>query len=191
MTRTTTAAASKKAAQPVPPAAAVAKDAHWAATRERLLNRSRPVVKLRICDDHDIKRALAAAIGVETRAQDHAANHPGPEADRLLADAQAALEKAKADAEAASIVLSFQALDRKAYQALMADHPPTEAQIEEGYDFNLDTLGPVLIAASSLDGITAEDAAAFLDQWSNAEGEALLNAAFGVQREDRMDLGKG
>lgn len=191
MTRTTTAPATKKATQAVPPAAAVAKDAHWSATRERLLNRTRPVLKLRICDDHDVKRSLAAAMQVESRAKDHADNHPGPEADRLLADAQAALERAKADADAASVVLSFQALDRKSYRALMADHPPTEEQIEDGFDFNLDTLAPVLIAASSLDGITAEDAAAFLDQWSNAEAEALLNTAFGVQREDRMDLGKG
>lgn len=192
MTRTTTTAASKKAAAPpAPPATAVAKDAHWSATRERLLNRSRPVMKLTICDDHDIKRALAAAIGVEANARAHADNYPGAEADRLLADARAALEKAKADADAASIVLSFQALERKRYHALIADHPPTETQVEEGYDFNLDTLAPVLIAASSLDGITAEDAAAFLDQWSNAEGQALLNTAFGVQREDRMDLGKG
>ena len=191
MTRTTTAAASKKAAQPVPPAAAVAKDAHWAAKRERLRNRTRPVLTLTICDDHDIKRALAAAAGVEARATAHADSHPGPEADQLLADAQAALEKAKADAEAASIVLTFQALERKTYRALRADHPPTEAQIEEGYDFNLDTLGPVLIAASSLDGITVEDATDFLEQWSDKEGETLLNTAFGVQHEDRMDLGKG
>lgn len=191
MTRTTTAPSKRTTAQPAPPADAVAKDAHWSATRERLLNRGRPVVKLRICDDHDIKRALAAAIGTEARAKEHAETYPGPEAEQLLAKAQATLEKAKADADAASIVLSFQALERKAHRALIADHPPTEAQTEEGYDVNIDTLGPVLIAESSLDGITVDDARTFLETWSPAEAERLLNAAFGVQREDRMDLGKG
>jgi len=116
--------------------------------------------------------------------EDEAAEAEHRDAVEALANAQAALD-------AVSIPLRFQALDRKTYKALLAAHPPTEEQAEEGYDFNLDTLGPVLIAAASLDGITEEDAQTFLDDWSKAEAEALLNTAFGVQREERMDLGKG
>ncbi|MEU9849261.1 hypothetical protein [Streptomyces sp. NPDC047985] len=182
----------RKTTAPTPPSAAVAADAHWAATRERLRSRSRPTVRLTICDDHDAKESLAEARFVHQQAQDAADRAPEDEAAKAtLRAAATSLTKAQAAVDKASIVLRFQALDRKTYKELLAAHPPTEDQAEDGYAFNLDTLGPVLIAASSLDGITEEDAAEFLDDWSQAEAEALLNAAFGVQREERMDLGKG
>jgi hypothetical protein len=182
----------RKTAAPKPPAAAVAADAHWAATRERLLNRTRPTVHLTICDDHDAKESLAEARFVAQQAQDAADRAPEDEAAKAaVRAAKNGLAKAQTAVDKASIVLRFQALDRKTYKELQAAHPPTEDQAEDGYSFNLDTLGPVIVAASSLDGITEEDAAQFLDDWSQAEAEALLNTAFGVQREERMDLGKG
>lgn len=182
----------RKTAAPTPPAAAVAADAHWAATRERLLNRTRPTVHLTICDDDNVKEALSEAKFVQQQAQDAADRAPEDEAAKAtLRAAKSALTKAQAAFDEASIVLRFQALDRKTYKELQAAHPPTEDQAEDGYTFNLDTLGPVIVAASSLDGITEEDANRFLDDWSQAEAEALLNTAFGVQREERMDLGKG
>ncbi|MFB7222472.1 hypothetical protein [Streptomyces sp. NPDC056227] len=182
----------RKTAAPKPPAAALAADAHWAATRERLLNRTRPTVRLTICDDHDAKEALAEAHFVRQRAQAAVDRDSEDEAAKAtLGEAAAGLAQAQAAFDKASIVLRFQALDRKTYKEFLAAHPPTEDQAEDGYAFNLDTLGPVLIAASSRDGISEEDAAQFLDDWSQAEAEALLNTAFGVQREDRMDLGKG
>ncbi|WP_097964952.1 hypothetical protein [Streptomyces sp. or20] len=182
----------RKTAAPTPPAAAVAADAHWAATRERLRARARPVLKLTICDDDDAKQAVHTARIVERQAKNEADRAPEDEAAQAAhREAAAALDAAQAALDAASIPLRFQALDRKTYQALLAAHRPTEEQAEDGYDFNLDTLGPVLIAAASLDGITEEDAQTFLDDWSKAEAEKLLNTAFGVQREERMDLGKG
>lgn len=182
----------RKIAAPVPPAAAVSQDAHWAKTRERLLARTRPVLKLTICDDDDAKRAVNAARFVEQQTKVAAENSPeGEAAQAAHREAVATVEDAQAALEAVSIQLRFQALDRKTYKALLAAHPPTEEQAEEGYDFNLDTLGPVLIAAASLDGITEEDAQTFLDDWATAEATKLLDTAFGVQREERMDLGKG
>jgi len=182
----------RKTAAPVPPAAAVAQDAHWAATRERLLARTRPVLKLTICDDDDAKRAVNAARFAEQQAKDAAESSPEDEATQAAhREAATALTDAQAALDAVSIQLRFQALDRKTYKALLAAHPPTEEQAEDGYDFNLDTLAPVLIAASSLDGITEEDAQTFLDDWATAEATKLLDTAFGVQREERMDLGKG
>ncbi|WP_331764416.1 hypothetical protein [Streptomyces anulatus] len=182
----------RKTAAPKPPTAAVAADAHWAATRERLLARARPVLKLTICDDDDVKQAVHVAREAERHAKSKAERAPEDEAAQAahrvaitaLADAQAALD-------AVSIPLRFQALDRKTYKALLAAHRPTEEQAEEGYEFNVDTLGPILISASSLDGITEEDAQTYLDDWATSEAQALLNTAFGVQREERMDLGKG
>jgi hypothetical protein len=182
----------RKTAAPAPPPAAVAADAHWAATRERLRNRARPIVRLTICDDDDVKQALAAAQFDLQRAQDTVDRSPEDGAAKAAhRAATTALAGAQQAFDEVSIPLRFQALDRRTYKELLAAHPPTEDQAEDGYAFNLDTLGPVLIAASSLDGITETDATEFLDDWSQAEGEALLNTAFGVQREERMDLGKG
>lgn len=184
--------AAKKTAAAAPPPAAVAADAHWAATRERLRNRARPIVRLTICDDHATKQALAEAQFEQQRAQDLIDRAPDDEAAQAaLRAAATALTQAQVAFDQASILLRFQALERRTYKELIAAHPPTEDQAEDGYAFNLDTLGPVLIAASSLDGITEDDATEFLNEWSQAEGEALLNTAFGVQREERMDLGKG
>ncbi|MEU5660074.1 hypothetical protein ABZ802_31325 [Streptomyces sp. NPDC047737] len=175
-----------------PPAAAVAVDAHWAATRARLQALTRPVLKLTICDDEDAKRAATTARYVEQQAKNAAELDPEDQAAQAAHQAAAAaLADAQAALDAVSIPLRFQALDRKTYKALLAAHPPTEEQAEEGYDFNLDTLGPVLIAASSLDGITEEDAQTYLDTWATAEATKLLDTAFGVQRAERMDLGKG
>ncbi|MFF2411857.1 hypothetical protein [Streptomyces sp. NPDC058092] len=182
----------RKTTAPKPPAAAVAADAHWAATRERLRNRTRPIVRLTICDDRDAKQALAEAKFNEQRAKDNAERDPSNKVEQaVLRAATDEFAQAQTAVDEASIVLRFQALDRKTYKELLAVHPPTEDQAEDGYAFNLDTLGPVIVAASSLDGITEEDAAGYLDDWSQAEAEALLNTAFGVQREERMDLGKG
>lgn len=182
----------KKTAPLNSPAETLADVPAGATTREKLRARTRPILKLTICDNEEAKRALNAARFVEQRAKDAAEHLPDDElaqatyqaATTELADAQAAFD-------AASIPLRFQALDRKTYKALVAAHPPTEEQAEEGYDFNLDTLGPIIIAASSLDGITEDDAHGYLDDWATAEASKLLDTAFGVQREERMDLGKG
>lgn len=182
----------RKTTAPTPPPAAVAADAHWAATRERLRARSRPVLKLTICDDENVKLALNTARFVEQRAKEAAERLPDDAAAQATHRAAAAeLADAQAAFDVASIPLRFQALDRKTYKSLLAEHPPTEEQAEDGYDFNVDTLGPVLIAASSLDGITEEDAEAYLTDWATAEGTKLLDTAFGVQSAERMDLGKG
>lgn len=181
----------RKMTAPAPPHAATA-EADRAAIRERLRARTRPVLKLTICDDEDVKLALNTARFVEQRAKEVAERLPDDDAAQAthraavteLADAQAAFD-------AVSIPLRFQALDRATYKTLLAAHPPTEEQAEDGYDFNVDTLGPVLIAASSLDGITEEDAQAYLTDWATAEATKLLDTAFGVQRAERMDLGKG
>lgn len=163
-----------------------------AVIRERLRNRTRPTLTLTICDDHQAQQALAEAQVAEQRLAATAERTPDdPTVKAALAKARQQTAKAKKALDQASIRLRFQALDRKTYRELKAAHPPTEEQADEGYDFNLDTLGPVIIAASSLDGITEDDAATYLDEWSQAEAEALLNTAFGVQREERMNLGKG
>lgn len=175
-----------------PPADAVAKDAHWAKTLERLRNRNRPTLKLTICDDHATKAALATAQYAERRIKEEAERDPNsPESKKALRTAAAEVKKAQQRVDEASIVLTFQALERTALDKLKKDHPPTEEQAEDGFEFNPHTLGPALVSAASADGITVADATGFLETWSDAEASALFQAAWDVQHESRMDLGKG
>ena len=175
-----------------PPPAAVAADAHWAATRERLRNRQRPIAPLVICDDVDVKKALEEAKFVVRRLTASLEAEPD-DADlkKDFAAAQRALDKAQADFDEQAIVLRFQALRRPDFEDLKKNHPPTEAQAEDGYIANPETLGPLLIEASSLDGITAEDAKYYLAEWAEGEANALFSTAWNVQSGVRMDLGKG
>lgn len=179
-------------AKPEPPASAVASDAHWTATRERLRNRQRPIANLVICDDTDIKKALEEAKFLVRRLTASLETEPD-DADlkKDAAAAQKALEKAQADFDQEAIVLRFQALRRPDWEDLKKEHPPTEEQAEESLVVNVETLGPQLIAASSMDGITVDDAKYFLTEWSEGEASALFNTAWNVQSGARMDVGKG
>ncbi|MET9436869.1 hypothetical protein [Streptomyces sp. NPDC006551] len=175
-----------------PPAAAVAKDPHWAATRQRLRARQRPAARLTICDDDTVKQALADARRRHDRAAQHAEANPD---DQVLAAALAGAEDKLAAAQAAfdetAIVLRFQALPRIEFEEMKAAHPPTETQAEDGAFVNVESLGPVLIAAASLDGITEDEARDYLATWSEGEATQLFQAAWDIQSTIRADLGKG
>lgn len=185
--------------KPEPPAAAVAADAHWAAKRARLSNRTNVTAKLRICDDDQLKEALADAQRTHLQAQAlvQALTEDPSGADRL-ADAQQALalcdtavQEAQAAVDEQSTFLFFRALPRPEYEALIKENPPTEEQAEAGEPWNTDTFAPALISASSVDGMPLEDAVYYLDNWGPAEALDLWNAARSVQNTSRMELGKG
>lgn len=187
-----TAAKTTQTTTPEPPAAAVAADAHWTVTRDRLRNRQRPIAPLTICDDLAVKKTLEQARFNVRRIELTLAETPD-DADlkKELAAAVTDLEKAKADFDEVAIPLEFQALRRPDFEELKKNHPPTEAQAEDNLVVNVETIGPVLIAACSLDGITVEDAEYYLTEWSEGEAGALFNAAWNVQTGARMDMGKG
>ncbi|WP_330328175.1 hypothetical protein [Streptomyces pseudovenezuelae] len=185
-----------KNASPVtaePPAAAVAADAHWTATRDRLRNRQRPTASLVICDDPDLKKAVEEAKWTVRRITTALEAEPDDaDLQRDLTTAQKALETVQADFDQVAIVLRFQALRRPDWEDLKKNHPPTEEQAEDNFVVNVETLGPHLIAASSLDGVTAEDAQYYLDEWSEGEASALFQTAWNIQSgTTRMDVGKG
>lgn len=178
--------------KPAPPQNAVDRDPHWAATRARLAARQRPTLTMTICDDQTVKDRLATAQYTERRAKaalDDAPDDKGLQ--KTLTTAQAELKAAQQAFDQAAIVLRFQALRRPDFEALKKAHPATEEQGEDGLQFNPETLGPELIAASSLDGITVEEAAEYLTDWSEGEAALLFDTAWQVQGETRADLGKG
>lgn len=178
--------------KPDPPAAAVAADAHWAATREKLRGRHRPIAPLTICDDPDVKKDLEQAKFLVRRVEAQLVESPDDDGlKKDLATATTSLEQAQQAFDEVAIRLQFQALRRPDFEDLKKQHPPTEEQAEENFVVNVETLGPELIAASSLDGITVDDAKYYLAEWSEGEASALFNAAWGIQSGVRMDLGKG
>ncbi|MFJ9420683.1 hypothetical protein [Streptomyces sp. NPDC101249] len=184
--------ARKTSSPPQPPAAAVAADAHWTATRDKLRNRARPTTSLTICDDPDLKKQMEESKFVVRRLQAQAEADPSDTSlTRDLDAAQKTLTDVQAAFDEAAIVLRFQAMRRPDFEDLKKEHPPTEAQAEDNLIVNLDTIGPPLVAASSLDGITEDDAAYYLEEWGEGEAAALFNAAWNVQSNTRMDLGKG
>lgn len=175
-----------------PPQTAVDRDPHWTATRNRLAARQRPIAKMTICDDQAIKDQLATAQYTERRARAAADDNPGDkDLKKLHTAAVKELDMAQKAFDGAAIVLRFQALRRPDFEALKRAHPATEEQAEDGLAFNPETLGPELISAASLDGITVEDATEYLTEWAEGEASQLFDTAWNVQGETRADLGKG
>lgn len=179
------------AKRPSPPRETSAEGA-WAAKMERLRRRARPQNKLRICDDDQLRQRFEEAEQAARRARFLAdANFDDELSARNAAEAAVALEAARAELDDASDFLTFLALPRPVLEELITKHPPTEQQAEEGAVFNPDTFPAVLIAAASFDGMSQEEAAELLATWSAPDAGMLWEAAWQVQQESRVDLGKG
>ncbi|MDX3766409.1 MULTISPECIES: hypothetical protein [unclassified Streptomyces] len=195
-----------------PPAAAVAKDAHWSAKMARLRARKLPERTLSICDDQDAKTAVTEAAlvlakaragalaecteqGIREEQRDAwvASNPQVLAADTGLTRAQDAL----ADA---TLTLTFRAVPRPVWEQLLRDHAPSEAQADQGMEYNVDTFPAALISAchverdaggAEVEGMSAADAQELLDTWADAEAKALFTAALVINQTLRADLGKG
>jgi hypothetical protein len=188
---------------PQPPAAAVAKDAHWAAKMERLRRRTLAEQTVSFCDDQQAKRAVGDAAMALARARADAvaasiaegvseeqrevwvSAHPGTvAAGHALADTERALDDA-------TMELTFRALPNPVWEALLLEHAPTEAQADSGQEYNVETFPAALISACSVDGMSEADAQELLDTWSSSDAKALFTAALLANQKMRADLGKG
>ncbi|MFD3456829.1 hypothetical protein ACFWVC_32220 [Streptomyces sp. NPDC058691] len=195
-----------------PPATAVAKDAHWAAKMSRLRARKLAERTVSICDDQDVKTAVtdaavtlakarAAALaecteqGIREDQRDAfvASNPQVLTADAGLTAAQDALAEA-------TLTLTFRALPRPVWEQLLRDHAPTEAQADQGMEYNVDTFPAALIEAchverdaggAEVDSMSGSDAQELLDTWSDGDAKALFTAALVINQTLRADLGKG
>ncbi|WP_330340166.1 hypothetical protein [Streptomyces sp. NBC_00557] len=159
---------------------------------ERLRRRARPQNRLRICDDTGLRRRYDDAEQAARRARFVAEANPGDELAACQAtEADAARDQSLAALDAASEFLTFRALPRPVLEELISEHPPTEQQAEEGAIFNPDTFPAALVAAASVDGMSREEAEELLNGWSAPDANALWDAAWQVQQESRVELGKG
>lgn len=80
----------------------------------------------------------------------------------------------------ADLVIRYRAISSRAYDDLVAAHPPTEKQKKDGSVYNIDTFAPALISAVSLDPkLSVEQANEIYtsDDWSPGElGTLFINA---------------
>lgn len=194
-----------------PPAAAVAKDSHWAKKMAKLRARQLPERTLSICDEQDVKNAVTEAamalararagalaecteqgIAEEQRASFVASNPQVVAAEAGLREAETALDEA-------TMTLTFRALPRPVWEQLLSEHAPGEAQADLGQEYNIDTFPAALISAchierdagAEVDGMTVADAQELLDSWSDGEAKALFTCALMINQTIRVDLGKG
>ncbi|WP_406722901.1 hypothetical protein OG968_24200 [Streptomyces althioticus] len=178
-----------QAKHPTPSASA---EGAWSAKMDRLRRRPRPQNRLRICDDAELRQRYEEAEQAARRAHFVAEANPGEElAERQAADADAKRDQALAVLDAASEFLTFRALPRPVLEELIGEHPPTEQQAEEGAIFNADTFPAALVAAASVDGMCRQEAEELLNGWSAPDAHALWDAAWQIQQESRVELGKG
>lgn len=180
------------ATKPNPPAQAVAHDAHWAAKMERLKARTLAEQSIRLFDNPADKQTLEDARTTAGRAARLAKAHPD---DRGLAAEAETTAKALADLtsrlDEVSVELVFRALPGRRYEALLAEHQPTDTQEAAGWSWNPDTFPAALIAAACTDPMTPEEAEELLEVWGPADQVDVFQAAQEAQNKHRSDLGKG
>ncbi|WP_194292881.1 hypothetical protein [Streptomyces smaragdinus] len=188
---------------PEPPPEAVTRDPHWAAKMARLRARRLPERTVAWVDDQALKREVGDAAMVLAKARAEAerlAGEHGVGAERreawiagqpevLAADAR--LAKANAALEEGTLTLTFRALPRPVWEALLREHPPTEDGADQGHEYNVETFPAALISASSVDGMSVEEAQELLDSWADADAKSMFTAALIVNQTGRADLGKG
>ncbi|MFJ6781221.1 hypothetical protein [Streptomyces yangpuensis] len=195
-----------------PPPSAVARDPHWAAKMQRLRNRRLAERTLSICDDPALKAAVTeAALGLaraRTEAQAASIEQGIAESSRAswvaerpeVLAAEGALADAQQELDRATERLTFRALPRPAWEQLLREHPPTEAQADAGMEYNVETFPASLIAACHIErdeagaevpSMTEADAQDLLDAWGDSDAKALFTTALVVNQTIRADLGKG
>ncbi|MFJ4412977.1 hypothetical protein [Streptomyces sp. NPDC088925] len=186
-----------------PPAAVVARDPHWAATMARLRARKLPERTASFTDDPGLKRAVTEAAlrlaDARARAFSEAETQEVPQAQReewiqahpdVLA-ADVGLGAANKEFDDGTVRLRFRALPRPAWEGLLRAYPPSEEQADAGHEYDVDRFPAALISASSVDGMSEDEAQDLLDTWAEPDARALFTAAMLVNQTSRADLGKG
>ena len=170
----------------------------WDAIQKRLDDMPKPTQILRLCADPDVRDRYHAAKQAAAHAEDYLKTlSKDADKDALalvrkqIRDAQADLKEAREAYEAATIILTFQALERGQLEDLIKDHPPTEEEEQEGKEYHTDTFAPALISAASTDGMPLEYAQHAMKTWALDDWKSLWGAAWLVQQRKRTDLGKG
>lgn len=111
-----------------------------------------------------------------------------------VAQAREHVEKARAEAEADSVLLVFHGISRDDFNALVDAHPPSEEDAKKGRDYDPNTFPPALIAATCVDpGFDSPDEVLdVIGDWNMTERESLFTTAMSTCVLSRVaDLAKG
>lgn len=115
------------------------------------------------------------------------------------AEHEESVAKARAALDAETVVLRFRSIGRKAYDALLREHPASDEQKAEAEKdatqeppYNVDSFAPALVAASCVDpSLTVAQVSELWDDWNAAELAQLWVAALEVNTQNRVvELGK-
>lgn len=171
----------------------------WDAIQKRLDSMPKPTQTLRLCADPDLRDRYHTAKQAAARAEDYEKSL-GKDTDKdalalvrkQVRETQAELKAATQAYEAATVTLTFRALEHGELRDLIAKNPPTEEDEEQdsSAEFHVDTFAPALIAAASTDGMPLEYARQAMQTWPLDDWKALWGAAWSVQQRKRTDLGK-
>jgi len=141
------------------------------------------VHKFPVADPTDAAERLEQAQrAVRTAVALHPPGEDGQDSPEVV-EAQAARDQAQKDLDACFGSITFQAISSRAWQKLLAEHPPTAEQRAAGNEWNPDTFHPALIAAAAKDvELTPEQWAERLDDdaWSVGDRNALFGVALAV-----------
>jgi hypothetical protein len=122
----------------------------------------------------DLERKLAAA---EAADDGTLAGNP---AAREIAEL---METLRAQMREHERVFRLRAIDAKAYSNLIAEHPPTDEQRQQGQDTNWQTFPAALIAACAIDPeMTVEQAEQLSGTVAYSQWDALFAAAYALNR---------
>ncbi|MFJ7422732.1 hypothetical protein ACIQXD_29635 [Streptomyces uncialis] len=139
-----------------------------------------------------VAKARTAALTTSVEAGvEEAAREEWVQAQPTVVAAEVALGEATSALEEATVAVTFRALPRPVWTDLLGEHAPTEAQADAGHEYNVETFPAALVSASSVDGMSEEEAQELLDGWSEGDARALFTAAMTVNQTIRADLGKG
>jgi hypothetical protein len=172
-------------------------------TADHLKSAKKPVqVTVAIHHDDELVVAYEEASDALARAellQDHDADKDAAEIVQLREAKSAAAEALRE----ATTFITFKSMGRKAYQALIEEHPPTEEQkkqyqTEHGMEapYDQETFAPALVAACAYDSDgeliwTVEEAEEVFEEWNSSEIVTLFQAAIQCNSARRVtDLGK-
>lgn len=113
------------------------------------------------------------------------------EDQEVTSKAQAMLDQAKARRDECFHRIWFRGLSEVDFDALVALHPPTDAQRKDGWAWNVETFNYALIEACAVDSdLTAAEWEAELsdaDRWTRADKVQLVNAALACNRQTMAD----
>lgn len=200
-----------------------------AATLDHLKKKRKPFVDVYILLEPELEdtwkkaktdlEAAAAAIARTTSAMEHAQSqgHEG-EAERYRsrlpgleakeAEAQAAFDAADKAKTKATVRMRVESIGRKKYDALVADHPPTEEQVKEWQEqnpkddgtpgdslpeYNGDTFPQALISRClTSPKLSVDEVEEVTEDWNFSEFMQLFTAAIAVNSASRViPWGKG